>query len=105
MILNQQMKELSEWNTPWLIAQQKYRRSNKKLLVKNLGQYSQYSLIRHLFGPFWVGLKDFAVLHQVVYVLVVTSGSFKQLINTVCILKDDSVLDYVTGYKCKSEHL
>jgi len=34
MNVNQQMKKISKWNTPQLVAQQKYRRSNKKLPVR-----------------------------------------------------------------------
>jgi hypothetical protein len=44
MALNQQMKEISKWNTPLISFQPQYRSHNKRTTCKNLGDY-RYNLI------------------------------------------------------------
>ena len=51
MTLNQQMKEISRWNTRLISFQPQYRSQNKSTTCKNLGQYRYYLIIQNIWQP------------------------------------------------------
>jgi len=50
LTLNQQMKEISKWNTPLISFQPQYRNHNKRTTCKNLDEYRYYLIIQNIWS-------------------------------------------------------